>query len=114
MALIFKKNVPCASVEPSVVGFMMYLLLDCDSFKSALPLSFELAVCFNASLFYIRLLLLTTSPRGSVQNRSLNRTPSHPRIQPQFGCYSDSDLIHQSSGPLTCNGFSFEDVLEMS
>lgn len=42
-------NIPCASVEPSVVDFLMYHFPDCDSFKSTLPLSFELAVliqCF--------------------------------------------------------------------
>ena len=46
-----KENVSCAPMELSVVDFVMYLLPDCDSFKSALPLSFELEVCFNASLF---------------------------------------------------------------
>lgn len=101
-----KENVSCAPMEHSVLDIVMYLLPDCDSFKSALPLSLELAVCFNASLFYIRLLFLTTSPRRGVQNRSLIRSPNHLRLLPEFGCYSGSDLVHQSSGPLTCIGFS--------
>lgn len=90
-----------------MVDFVMYLLPDCDSFKLALPLSFEQAVHVNASLFYIILPFLTTSPSGSVQNRSLNRSPSNSRLLPQVGyVIIVDDFIHQSSRPLACIGFS--------
>lgn len=106
MALI--KNRCCALwLEPSMVDFVMYLLPDCDSFKSALPLSFEQAVHVNASLFYIMLSFLTTSLSRSVQNRSLNKSPSNSRILPQVGyVIIVGDLIHRSSRPLACIGFS--------
>lgn len=42
-------------LEASVVDLVMHLLPDCDSFKSALALAFELAFHVNPSLFDIML-----------------------------------------------------------
>ena len=62
-----KKNASCALWLELSLGFCKVCLPDCNSLKSAHPLPFELAVHISASVFYIMLVFLTTSPSGNVQ-----------------------------------------------
>lgn len=62
-----KKNASCALWLELSLGLYKVSLPDCNSLKSAHPLPFELAVHINASVFYILLVFLTTSPSGGVQ-----------------------------------------------